>query len=168
MVSDKTNNDNDSGAATLRPRARIMRTLGDELISSEMVAVIELVKNAYDADATRVLVRLREPLEKEEGGIDVVDDGHGMTIDTVLGAYLEPATSYRKDHVRSEELGRAVTGEKGIGRFAVSRLANELELVSRRPGEPTEAKGAFRLEALRRSERISRRNRSSLGGYGAS
>jgi signal transduction histidine kinase len=143
MVSDKTNKDNDSGEATLRPRARIMRTLGDELISSEMVAVIELVKNAYDADATRVLVRLREPLEEGEGGIDVVDDGHGMTIDTVLGAYLEPATSYRKDHVRSEELGRAVTGEKGIGRFAVSRLANELELVSRRPGERTEARVLF-------------------------
>lgn len=143
MVSDKMNKGSDNGAATLRPRARIMRTLGDELISSEMVAVIELVKNAYDADATRVLVRLREPLEKEEGGIDVIDDGHGMTIDTVLGAYLEPATSYRKDHVRSEELGRAVTGEKGIGRFAVSQLANELELVSRRPGEPTEARVLF-------------------------
>jgi signal transduction histidine kinase len=143
MASDQTNR-GERGEATLRPRARIMRTLGDELISSEMVAVIELVKNAYDADASRVLIRLREPMEKDEGGIDVIDDGHGMTIDTVLGAYLEPATSYRRDHDRrSEELGRAVTGEKGIGRFAVSRLANELELVSRRPGEPTEARVLF-------------------------
>jgi signal transduction histidine kinase len=133
----------ESGAANLRPRARIMRTLGDELISSEMVAVIELVKNAYDADATRVLVRLREPLEPDEGGIDVMDDGHGMALDTVLGAYLEPATSFRRDNVRSEELGRAVTGEKGIGRFAVSRLANELELVSRRPGEEAETRVLF-------------------------
>jgi signal transduction histidine kinase len=136
-------NINDSGAATLRPRARIMRTLGDELISSEMVAVIELVKNAYDADATRVLVRLLEPLEPGEGGIDVIDDGHGMTLETVLGAYLEPATSFRRENGRSEELGRAVTGEKGIGRFAVSRLANELELVSRRPGAATETRVLF-------------------------
>ncbi|HEY2477786.1 MAG TPA: ATP-binding protein [Solirubrobacterales bacterium] len=143
MAIDQTNS-GERGEATLRPRARIMRTLGDELISSEMVAVIELVKNAYDADATRVLIRLLEPMEKDEGGIDVIDDGHGMTIDTVLGAYLEPATSYRRDHDRrSEKLGRAVTGEKGIGRFAVSRLANELELVSRRPGEPTEARVLF-------------------------
>jgi signal transduction histidine kinase len=141
--SRKTKRGSDSGEATLRPRARIMRTLGDELISSEMVAVIELVKNAYDADATRVLVRLREPLERGEGSIEVIDDGHGMTLDTVLGTYLEPATSFRRDHVRSEELGRAVTGEKGIGRFAVSRLANELELVSRRPGAPTEVRVLF-------------------------
>lgn len=143
MNGDNDNINGDSGSANLRPRARIMRTLGDELISSEMVAVIELVKNAYDADATRVLVRLQEPLERDEGGIDVVDDGHGMTLDTVLGAYLEPATSFRRDNVRSEELGRAVTGEKGIGRFAVSRLANELELVSRRPGAATETRVLF-------------------------
>jgi DNA mismatch repair ATPase MutL len=57
-----------------------MRTLGDELISSEVVAVIELVKNAYDADATRVRVRFHEPLEPGGGGIDVVDDGHGMSL----------------------------------------------------------------------------------------
>src|SRR4051795_12207853 len=80
----------------LRPRARIMRTLGDELISSEVVAVIELVKNAYDADATRVLVRFRPPLERGSGGIDVIDNGHGMSLETVLGTWLEPATPFRK------------------------------------------------------------------------
>ena len=83
------------GSDALRPRARIMRTLGDELISSEVVAVIELVKNAYDADATRVLVRFREPLEPGRGGIDVIDDGHGMSLETVRTAWLEPATPYR-------------------------------------------------------------------------
>jgi signal transduction histidine kinase len=143
MSSDSDYTNDGSGSAKLRPRARIMRTLGDELISSEMVAVIELVKNAYDADATRVLVRLHAPLEEGEGGIDVIDDGHGMTLETVLGAYLEPATSFRREHASSEELGRAVTGEKGIGRFAVSRLANELELVSRRPGGSMETRVLF-------------------------
>lgn len=82
------------GSEALRPRARIMRTLGDELISSEVVAVIELVKNAYDADATRVLVRFHEPLEPGGGGIDVIDDGHGMSLETVRTALLEPATPY--------------------------------------------------------------------------
>jgi hypothetical protein len=126
-----------------RPRARIMRTLGDELISSEVVALIELVKNAYDADATRVLLRFRDRLEPGQGGIDVIDDGHGMTVETVEGAWLEPATPYRRRSPRSEEFGRPVLGEKGIGRFAVSRLADDLELVTRRPGAPVETHALF-------------------------
>ena len=133
----------DEGSAPFRPRARIMRTLGDELISSEIVAVIELVKNAYDADATRVLVRFRGSLEPGQGGIDILDDGHGMTLDTILSAWLEPATVFRRRTPHSEELHRPVLGEKGIGRFAVSRLADELELVSRRPGEPVETRALF-------------------------
>src|SRR4051794_1854549 len=84
------NSARNEGSGALRPRARIMRTLGDELISSEVVAVVELVKNAYDADATRVLVRFREPLEPGTGGIDVIDDGHGMSLETVRHAWLEP------------------------------------------------------------------------------
>ncbi len=131
------------GSARLRPRARIMRTLGDELISSEVVAVIELVKNAYDADATRVLVQFHEPLEEGGGGIDILDDGHGMTLDTVETAWLEPATPYRRRDRYSETLGRQVLGEKGIGRFAVSRLADDLELVTRRPGAPIETTVLF-------------------------
>lgn len=120
-----------------------MRTLGDELISSEVVAVIELVKNAYDADASRVLVRFSESLEAGIGGIDIIDDGHGMSIETVEKAWLEPATPYRRRERRSEGLGRQVLGEKGIGRFAVSRLADELELVTRRPGADVETSVLF-------------------------
>jgi signal transduction histidine kinase len=129
--------------ARLRPRARIMRTLGDELISSEVVAVIELVKNAYDADASRVLVRFTDSLDAGAGGVDVIDDGHGMSIDTVETAWLEPATPYRRHDRRSESLGRQVLGEKGIGRFAVSRLADELELVTRRAGADVETSVLF-------------------------
>ena len=51
----------------LRPRARLLRTLGEELISNEVVAVIEFVKNAYDADATRVLIRFSGPIEIGKG-----------------------------------------------------------------------------------------------------
>src|SRR3954469_20302948 len=90
------------GVAKLRPRARILRTFGDELISSEIVAVVELVKNAYDADATRVLVRFGDSLDAGSGGIDILDDGHGMSINTVEHAWLEPATSYRRRERRSE------------------------------------------------------------------
>jgi len=117
---------------TFRPRARIMRTLGSELISSETVALIELVKNAYDADATRVTISFSDPLNKGKGGILVADNGHGMTTDTVLNAWMEPATDYRKHKRQSEFLNRRVVGEKGIGRFAASKLASSFTMVTRR------------------------------------
>lgn len=81
--------DGKHGAMTLRPRAQILRRIGDELISSETVAVIELVKNAYDADATRVLVRFREPVEVGQGMIKVIDNGHGMSLETIQNAWMD-------------------------------------------------------------------------------
>jgi signal transduction histidine kinase len=139
MASRKT----DQGTA-LRPRARLLRTLGEELISSEVVAVIELVKNAYDADATRVLIRFTGPLEPDKGCIDVIDDGHGMELETVQTVWMEPATSSKRGTVRrTEKFRRRFLGEKGIGRFASSRLTHELEVVSRKEGSPKEVYGIF-------------------------
>jgi signal transduction histidine kinase len=130
--------------AALRPRARLLRTLGEELISNEVVAVIELVKNAYDADATRVLIRFVDPLEPGKGRIEVMDNGHGMELKTVQTVWMEPATpSKRKNERRSEKFKRRYLGEKGIGRFASSRLANELEVISRRDGTPKEVYAIF-------------------------
>ena len=132
-----------SGTQALRPRARILRTFGNELTSSETVAVIELVKNAYDADATRVLVRFQGPLEIGHGTIEVMDNGHGMSLETIQTTWMEPATLFRKRQQRSEQYGRRVLGEKGIGRFAASRLANTLEVVTRRVGEDREIRALF-------------------------
>ncbi len=132
-----------SGTNVLRPRARILRIFGDELISNETVAIIELVKNAYDADATRVLVRFQEPLEVGQGMIEVIDNGHGMSLETIQTAWMEPATLFRKRQRRSEGRDRRVLGEKGIGRFAASRLANSLEVVTRRAGTEREVRAFF-------------------------
>jgi signal transduction histidine kinase len=132
-----------TGEQALRPRARLLRTLGDELISSERVALIELIKNAYDADATRVLVRFQGPLDEGKGRIEVLDNGHGMSLETVRTAWMEPATLFRKLEHRSAERNRRVLGEKGIGRFAAARLGNVLELVTRRSGERYETRAIF-------------------------
>jgi len=136
------NNQNKAGKKALRPRARIVHTLGDELISSEVVAVIELVKNSYDADAKRVFVRFTGPLQEGQGRIEIMDSGHGMSIDTIEKAWLEPATNFRKRN-RLSEKGRRVLGEKGIGRFAASRLAKKLEVISRRSGSDKEIVAFF-------------------------
>jgi signal transduction histidine kinase len=116
----------------LRPRAHLITTLGKELISSEVVALIELVKNAYDADAERVAIVFEGPLEPGRGAIHVLDDGIGMTMETVTGAWMEPATLFkRRSGYRNTKKGRRVLGEKGIGRFASARLATELVLITR-------------------------------------
>jgi len=127
----------DRGSSSLRPRARIMRTLGDELISNNVVAIIELVKNAYDADATRVLIQFSQTNNGTEC-IEIIDNGHGMSLETVKNVWMEPATLFKRHYTRSEFGSRPVLGNKGIGRFAASRLADNLELVTRRTRTSTE------------------------------
>lgn len=127
----------------LRPRARLLRILGEELISSESVAIIELVKNAYDADATRVLVRFIGPLEIGKGAIEVMDNGHGMSMDVIRNAWMEPATGSKRARKRSETRNRRLLGQKGIGRFAAARLATELRLITRRRSSETEVHANF-------------------------
>lgn len=116
----------------LRPRARLMKTLGEELISNEQVALIELVKNAYDADAGVVLIRFIGPLAEGTGAVEVWDNGHGMSAETVRTAWMEISTPYRHKSPRSESNQRRVLGAKGIGRFAAARLGYQTEVVTRR------------------------------------
>ena len=126
-------------SSRLRPRARLMTTLGHELISSDAVALTELVKNAFDADAQHVLVQvvgevdLDGTLNAETGSILVLDDGHGMDRDTITTTWLEPATAHRRHNRRSPK-GRRVLGEKGVGRFAAAKLGTLMELMSQRKG----------------------------------
>jgi signal transduction histidine kinase len=119
----------ESGTTRMRVRARLIGLLGDELISDEPVALVELVKNAYDADAHRVEVRFEgEPDAPQR--IIITDDGCGMDLNTVLNSWLEPGTTRKKafDH---SPLGRLYQGAKGIGRFAAARLGATLLLETR-------------------------------------
>lgn len=119
-----------SGQAKMRPRARLISLLGDELISDERVAVVELVKNAYDADAKKVQVIF----ETDAAGIPIrliiKDDGCGMDFDTVMRGWLEPGTVLKKQRSRSVG-GRLYQGAKGVGRFAAARLGDSLILETR-------------------------------------
>lgn len=122
-----------TGKQTFRPRARLIRLLGAELISDEVMAITELVKNAYDADADTVTVRLNNLTSPKASTIEVVDDGVGMSLDTLLTSWLEPATSFKRPNGRKRRTarGRYPLGEKGVGRFAADKLGAHLELVSR-------------------------------------
>jgi len=129
------------GSATLRPRARIIRTIGRDLISNEVVSLVELIKNAYDADATNVRIVFEEPLQPSQGGIVIEDDGVGMSLAVIKKAWFEPATISKTKNTHTPS-GRRVTGEKGVGRFAAARVAQAMEMT-------TVAKGSRRLVRVR-------------------
>jgi signal transduction histidine kinase len=115
----------------LRPRARIVRTIGDQLISGPEAALIELVKNAFDADSPSVFIKIEPPKKgasEEFGGlITVTDAGHGMSASDLIEKWFEPATSDKLER-RLSPGGRAMLGAKGVGRFASARLGRILHL----------------------------------------
>lgn len=106
----------------LRPRARIIRTIGDQLISGPEAALIELVKNSFDADSPVANIKILPRGTAEPGGmIQVSDEGHGMSKSEIIGRWFEPATDDKLQR-RTSPGGRSMLGAKGIGRFAAARL----------------------------------------------
>jgi signal transduction histidine kinase len=115
----------DHGFVSFTVESRILRELGERLVKQPEVALIELIKNAYDADATTCTVTY-EPPER----ILVADDGQGMTFSEFTNGWMRIGTSLREDNDTSRLFHRAITGEKGIGRFATRFLGTLLILES--------------------------------------
>jgi len=137
-----------SGTSAFRPRARLLKILGAELISDEVVAIGELVKNAHDADASVVTVRF-EGASGPDGRITITDDGDGMDIDTVLGRWMQPASSGKgREGMRRTQGGRRLLGEKGVGRFALDKLGAACELITRPRGGRDEVCVGFDWDAF--------------------
>ncbi len=113
----------DKGTLTFSVEGRIIRELGERLVKQPEVALVELIKNAYDADAKTCDVTHQPP-----GYIEVVDDGHGMTFDEFKNGWMRIGTSAKENERRSRLYSRVITGEKGIGRFAVRFLGTKLSL----------------------------------------
>lgn len=109
--------------------AAILFQLGERLVAKNSIALAELIKNSYDADATRVTVLL-EGVTKVGGTIIVEDNGSGMTYDDIVNSWMRIATSHKVDKSVSSRYCRPLTGAKGIGRFASRKLANRLTLSS--------------------------------------
>ena len=98
-----------------RPRARILQLLGDELIGSPRLAVFELVKNAYDADAEIVRVVLND-IEQPDASIVVEDDGDGMSLEIIRDIWLVPGHDHRarqRKAAKRTKLNRLPLGRKG-------------------------------------------------------
>jgi signal transduction histidine kinase len=122
-----------------RPRARLLRLLGDQLIGSARLAVFELVKNSYDADASNVTLTFKD-LEGETACIVIRDNGEGMDREIITNVWLEPGADYReiqrRENVRSKNFHRLPLGEKGVGRFAVHKLGSRIEVRTKKKNQP--------------------------------
>lgn len=138
------------GEFIFKPRARIIKTIGEELISNDNVAIIELVKNSYDADSPIVDItflgnvevkkegkKINKYIKKENASLIIYDEGKGMDFSTITSAWMEPATNFKKKSENQNE-NRKFTGEKGIGRFASAKLASKLELITKQDGSTDE------------------------------
>lgn len=116
-------------ALRFRTGAAMLARLGSEQLKDEITAVIELVKNAYDADATTVRVELRNT---EEGqSLRIKDNGTGMTEEDLHSKWAFLATENKLREDRSPQFRRKRLGQKGVGRFAAEKLGHELVLRTR-------------------------------------
>lgn len=128
--------------------AFVVKQLGEELVSDEVTAIVELVKNAYDADAkfANVIVDTKNVIDGEnvyfspengyptsKGYVIIEDGGIGMTESEIKKGWLTISYSHKR-HMRERGIltpgGRTPLGEKGLGRLSTQRLGSKLEMIT--------------------------------------
>lgn len=136
-----------SSDETLKVHPSVIFKLGEDLITDEIQALVELIKNSYDADST--WVRLRIDTREETRGIDgygnatqesargvltLEDGGTGMSRDQIVAGWLTVSNSWKrafKEQRQVTQLGRTPLGDKGLGRLGAQRLGDFLEIETR-------------------------------------
>ncbi len=128
-----------------RISAALKNIIGSDLISDDYIAIFELVKNAYDAHASRVEI-LFDQINTPNAKIVIKDNGKGMNYDDLINKWLFVAYSAKKEGTEEEsynyrdkiKVKRAYAGAKGIGRFSCDRLGGTLYLETIKNGENAE------------------------------
>lgn len=112
---------------------RVIAHLGEDLIKNENIALVELVKNSYDAQATFCEIEfffIGDELSK----VTITDDGIGMDLNTVENAWLVISTDNKKKQLEHPSTGRLPLGEKGIGRLGVHKLGRKIRVQTHKYG----------------------------------
>ncbi|HYG38086.1 MAG TPA: ATP-binding protein [Cytophagales bacterium] len=117
------------GYFKIRPAGRHIVTIGRDLIKDKYAAIVELVKNAYDADSPSCKVSLLPFIKNDTKGIKVIikDEGHGMSYETVVDKWMVPSTDDKLERGKSPGQ-RTMQGKKGIGRYSASIIGDDLVL----------------------------------------
>jgi signal transduction histidine kinase len=114
----------EKGILHFSAEARLLQELGERLVAVPEVALVELIKNAYDADAKKCTVSVAD------NEMTISDDGHGMTFNQFQRFWMTIGTSHKAREEVSPQYARDLTGQKGIGRFAVRFLATKLTVTT--------------------------------------
>lgn len=120
------------------PYARLLTMLSEQLIKNEVVALTEIVKNSYDADAPWVKITFEgfgtNMVAKKDSRIVIEDAGCGMSATTLKDDFINPASAHKKiekDAGNTTPLGRIYQGEKGIGRFSLFKLGKKITVITK-------------------------------------
>ena len=116
--------------------AGVIDRLGSELVARQETAVSELVKNAYDADATKVNIKF-ENSDEIGGTLYIEDNGTGMNREQLINGFMRISSSSKIHNPFSELYKRKRSGQKGIGRFAVQRLGEKLTITTQTENDET-------------------------------
>ncbi|MBO6030906.1 MAG: sensor histidine kinase [Prevotella sp.] len=136
----------------IRPYARLLTMLGEQLIKNEQIALAELIKNAYDADADWVRVsfvdfgfdeKKHDIFVQNNSKIIIEDNGCGMDLQTIEDSWMNPATPNKRTNDGdtpkiTPKKHRIIQGEKGIGRFAILKLGRNIQITTRPENSPVE------------------------------
>lgn len=146
----------EQGRERFRIDPEVVFKLGQELISDETQALLELIKNSYNADASYAVVRidtrnapsdlLLESENAEPGFIEIVDDGTGMKAEEIRDGWLLIARSLKADFKASGKTTtkrRTPLGDKGLGRLGAQRLGWGLQLATKTAENKNELMVAF-------------------------
>jgi signal transduction histidine kinase len=134
----------------------ILRRLGEELNPSIDQGILELVKNAYDADAKKCVVTLANTTQSG-GRINIRDDGDGMSVEDIINGWFVLGRSGKSVSKRTR-LGRVPAGNKGLGRLAALRLGKTALMTTRPRGSDEEYRVAIdwgRYDKARLVEEVS-------------
>ena len=113
--------------------AGIKNIVGKELIHSDSIAIIELIKNSKDADATKSTIRFINEQKNQDSSLIISDNGKGMTLNDLKNKWLNVAYSEKKENI----LNKLYAGNKGVGRFSCDRLGKNLTLYTKLKREIT-------------------------------
>jgi signal transduction histidine kinase len=133
--------------------ADLISRLGNELVARQETALSELVKNAYDADATEVTLRFVDSLTKG-GTLEIEDNGVGMTKEQLINGFMRISSGDKVAHPVSQIYHRKKAGQKGIGRFAVQRLGERLVIITKSDQSPEGYTVSFNWSEYQRDKEL--------------
>jgi hypothetical protein len=114
---------------------RIIAHFGEDLIKNESIALLELVKNSYDACASKCIIDFHTNNDGKLDSLVITDDGFGMNENIIKTVWLVIGTDFKHKKLEPNYCGRFPLGEKGIGRLGVHKLGNKITIVSKKSND---------------------------------